>query len=255
MSKELIIAKNITKVYGNDTNHPVEALHQTSLTVENGEFIAIMGPSGAGKSTLLSILGTIDLPTAGKLFIDGQEIRVYTDSQIAHFRNHNLGFIFQDFHLLEPLTIAENIATPLIVMKKDKKYIDQKVLEVAKLCHIEEILHKHPSECSGGQRQRAAVCRGFVNDPQLIVADEPTGNLDSMNSHEVLSVFQQLNKKGTSIVMVTHSCQIASYSSKTLYVLDGNVLKVIERGELSQDDYYQKLVELSMEDTEELFRE
>lgn len=255
MGIELIKANNITKVYGIDTNHPLEALHETSIMIEEGEFVAIMGPSGAGKSTLLSLLGTIDIPTTGKLFIANQEIRVYTDSQISHFRNKNLGFIFQDFNLLEPLTIAENISAPLIVMKKNKKYIDQKVLEVAKLCHIEEILHKHPSECSGGQRQRAAVCRGFVNDPKLIVADEPTGNLDSMNSHEILRVFQQLNERGTTIVMVTHSCQIASYSSKTLYVLDGQIRKTVERRNLSQDEYYQKLVELSSEDTEEFFRE
>ncbi|MBQ0064524.1 MAG: ABC transporter ATP-binding protein [Firmicutes bacterium] len=253
--KELLRAQNITRVYGKGTPNEMEALHPTNVTIYEGEFVAIMGPSGAGKSTLLTILSTLDFATKGGMYLDGENAAGMEDKYLSKFRNENLGYISQDLTLIDTLTMEENIGIPLYVSGKSQSYIKQKVEEVAKLCHIEKLLKKLPGECSGGQVQRATVCRGLVNDPKLIIADEPTGNLDSKNAHEVLMIFKELNKKGTGVVVVTHDCQIASYSNKTLYVLDGNIKEIVEKGDMSQEEYYQKLVELTSEDIDEIFNE
>lgn len=253
--KELLRAQNITRVYGKGTPNEMEALHPTNVTIYEGEFVAIMGPSGAGKSTLLTILSTLDFATKGGMYLDGENAAGMEDKYLSKFRNENLGYISQDLTLIDTLTMEENIGIPLYVSGKGQSYIKQKVEEVAKLCHIEKLLKKLPGECSGGQVQRATVCRGLVNDPKLIIADEPTGNLDSKNAHEVLMIFKELNKKGTGVVVVTHDCQIASYSNKTLYVLDGNIKEIVEKGDMSQEEYYQKLVELTSEDIDEIFNE
>lgn len=254
-TKEILSVKNITRTYSKGTDNESEALHPTSLSINENEFIAIMGPSGAGKSTLLTILSTLDNATSGRVFVQGVDRRLIEDWDLAKFRNTSLGYISQDLTLVDYLTIEENIGIPLYVNGISEKKIKEKVKEVAKICHIENILHKMPNECSGGQIQRATVCRGLVNDPKLIIADEPTGNLDSKNSHEVLFTFQKLNEQGIGVVMVTHDCQIASYSSKTIYVNDGEIKDVLIRGNLSQSEYYEKLVKLTSEDINEIMLE
>ena len=252
--KEILVADKITKIYGIGTKTLYEALHEVSLTMYEGEFVCIMGPSGAGKSTFINNLSTIDIPTKGKVFINGKEVRVMSEGEICKFRYENLGFIFQEFNLLDSLTIFENIAVPLTLANVDKKEITKRVEEVAEKLDVAQTLDKYPNECSGGQRQRVAICRALVTNPKLIVADEPTGNLDSKNSHEILSLFKVLNEKeGVSILMVTHDSKIASYSSKLLYIKDGIIDRTIEREGLSQKEYFYKIVDINSSESQELF--
>lgn len=252
---KILYANKVTRLYGKGTVNETEALHKTSVSIYEGEFVAIMGPSGAGKSTLLTILSTLDDATTGIVYVNGMNARIMDESEQARFRNTWLGYVSQDLNLIDYLTVGENIGLPLYIRGLSEKIIKEKVEEVAKLCHIENILHKLPGECSGGQVQRATVCRGLVSDPKLIIADEPTGNLDSKNSHEVLTIFKRLNEQGIGVVMVTHDCQIASYSTRTIYINDGEIKKEIERNDLSQQEYYEKLVELTSEDIDEIFLE
>ena len=251
---KILIAKNVTKIYGVGTKNPYTALKDVSLEMEEGEFICVMGPSGAGKSTFINNLSTIDLPTKGFVYINGKEVRQMSEREIGRFRYENLGFIFQEFNLLDSLTIFENIAVPLTLAGKKKKDIQESVNQIAKKLGVEMILNKYPSECSGGQRQRAASCRALVTKPKLIVADEPTGNLDSKNSHELLSLFRDLNvNSGVSILMVTHDPKIASYSSKLLYIKDGVIDETIERQNMSQKEYFYKIVDINSTESQALF--
>ena len=251
---KILIAKNVTKIYGVGTKNPYTALKDVSLEMEEGEFICVMGPSGAGKSTFINNLSTIDLPTKGFVYINGKEVRQMSEREIGRFRYENLGFIFQEFNLLDSLTIFENIAVPLTLAGKKKKDIQDSVNQIAKKLGVEMILNKYPSECSGGQRQRAAICRALVTKPKLIVADEPTGNLDSKNSHELLSLFRDLNvNSGVSILMVTHDPKIASYSSKLLYIKDGVIDETIERQNMSQKEYFYKIVDINSTESQALF--
>ncbi|HIX82453.1 bacitracin ABC transporter ATP-binding protein [Erysipelatoclostridium sp. An15] len=251
---KILIAKNVTKIYGVGTKNPYTALKDVSLEMEEGEFICVMGPSGAGKSTFINNLSTIDLPTKGFVYINGKEVRQMSEREIGRFRYENLGFIFQEFNLLDSLTIFENIAVPLTLAGKKKKDIQESVNQIAKKLGVEMILNKYPSECSGGQRQRAAICRALVTKPKLIVADEPTGNLDSKNSHELLSLFRDLNvNSGVSILMVTHDPKIASYSSKLLYIKDGVIDETIERQNMSQKEYFYKIVDINSTESQALF--
>lgn len=251
---KILIAKNVTKIYGVGTKNPYTALKDVSLEMEEGEFICVMGPSGAGKSTFINNLSTIDLPTKGFVYINGKEVRQMSEREIGRFRYENLGFIFQEFNLLDSLTIFENIAVPLTLARKKKKDIQESVNQIAKKLGVEMILNKYPSECSGGQRQRAAICRALVTKPKLIVADEPTGNLDSKNSHELLSLFRDLNvNSGVSILMVTHDPKIASYSSKLLYIKDGVIDETIERQNMSQKEYFYKIVDINSTESQALF--
>lgn len=251
---KILITKNVTKIYGVGTKNPYTALKDVSLEMEEGEFICVMGPSGAGKSTFINNLSTIDLPTKGFVYINGKEVRQMSEREIGRFRYENLGFIFQEFNLLDSLTIFENIAVPLTLAGKKKKDIQESVNQIAKKLGVEMILNKYPSECSGGQRQRAAICRALVTKPKLIVADEPTGNLDSKNSHELLSLFRDLNvNSGVSILMVTHDPKIASYSSKLLYIKDGVIDETIERQNMSQKEYFYKIVDINSTESQALF--
>lgn len=251
---KILIAKNVTKIYGVGTKNPYTALKDVSLEMEEGEFICVMGPSGAGKSTFINNLSTIDLPTKGFVYINGKEVRQMSEREIGRFRYENLGFIFQEFNLLDSLTIFENIAVPLTLAGKKKKDIQESVNQIAKKLGVEMILNKYPSECSGGQRQRAAICRALVTKPKLIIADEPTGNLDSKNSHELLSLFRDLNvNSGVSILMVTHDPKIASYSSKLLYIKDGVIDETIERQNMSQKEYFYKIVDINSTESQALF--
>ncbi|WP_294578492.1 ABC transporter ATP-binding protein [uncultured Thomasclavelia sp.] len=255
MEKKVILkAKNVTKIYGVGTKNPYTALKDVSLEMYEGEFVCVMGPSGAGKSTFINNLSTIDIPTKGLVYINGTEIRQMSEREIGKFRYENLGFIFQEFNLLDSLTIFENIAVPLTLAGKKKDEITESVNKIAEKLDVAMILNKYPSECSGGQRQRAAICRALVTNPKLIIADEPTGNLDSKNSHELLSLFRKLNQvDGVSILMVTHDSKIASYSSKLLYIKDGVIDETIERGNLSQKEYFYQIVDINSTESQALF--
>ena len=210
--EKVIEVQNLTKIYGTATSKTI-ALDNINLEVYKGEFVGIMGPSGSGKTTLLNIISTIDNPSKGLVELNGIEVCSMYDTQLSKFRYENIGFIFQEFNLIDNITVGENIAIPLTLSQKlGTKEIREKTVEYAKRLGIEEVVDKYPNECSGGQRQRAAIARALVNNPSIIVADEPTGNLDSKNSHELLKILKELNsKEGKTIVMVTHDSMIASY--------------------------------------------
>lgn len=254
MSKEIIKAEHISKIYGLGSKHPYQALNDITLTINEGEFVCIMGPSGAGKSTLLNVLTTIDFPTKGKVFIDGEEVRTLSSHQVGLLRYERLGFIFQDFNLLDALTVKENIAVPLSLASVNRQEIDERIISIASKLNIEKLLEKYPYECSGGQRQRIAIARALINHPKIIVADEPTGNLDSANSHEVLDFFSKLNiEEGVTILMVTHDPLIASYSSKLLYIKDGMIEHTIHKEALEQKDYFYRIVDINSNEAQSYF--
>lgn len=254
MSKEILCADHVTKIYGIDTKNPVTALKDVSLKLYEGEFVCVMGPSGSGKTTFINNLSTIDIPTKGKVNINGKEVRVMGENEMGRFRYENLGFIFQEFNLLDSLTVFENIAVPLTLANVPLHDIKKRVLHMAEKLNIDHLLDKYPYECSGGQRQRIAISRALVTHPKLIVADEPTGNLDSKNSHELLELLKELNEKeGVSILMVTHDSMIASYSQKLLYIKDGCIAETIERGQQSQKDYFYKIVDVNSVESQKLF--
>lgn len=252
--KTILDAQNLTKIYGLDTKHPVQAISDISLTIHEGEFVVIMGPSGSGKSTLLNNISTIDIPTKGHLYINDSEIQQMSENQLGKFRFSNLGFIFQDYNLLDSLTIYENIMIPLKLGGYSTSEIDKKIHEITQKLDIEGLLDKYPFECSGGQQQRVAIARALVTHPKLIVADEPTGNLDSKNSHDILTMFKELNdKEGITIVMVTHDPMIASYSSRFLYIKDGVIDQTLERNDLKQEDYFYKIVDINSHEMQSMF--
>lgn len=248
---EVVVAKGVRKVYGINKENQVVALKNIDLTINTGDYICVMGPSGAGKSTLLNVLSTIDLPTGGKVFINNTNIMTMTENQMCDFRYKNLGFIFQDFNLIDSLTVHENIAVPLTMagIKKDEIYT--RVAQIAKKINIEEILNKYPTECSGGQRQRIAIARALVTNPTLIIADEPTGNLDTQNSHDIMVILNQLNKEGVTILMVTHDSLIASYSKKLLYISDGEIKDIIERQNKDEKTYFDEIVAVNTRERRE----
>lgn len=254
MEEKIVLeAVHMKKVYNYATPNAFEALHDINFQVKEGEFVGIMGPSGSGKSTFINNISTIDECTEGKVLINGKNVRTMSANEIGHFRFENLGFIFQDFNLLDTHTMYENIAMPLSLAHVSKDEIDKKVKELAEELQITDLLNKYPNECSGGQRQRGAICRALINDPQIIVADEPTGNLDSVNSSELLKLLQELNEKnGVTIVMVTHDPLIASFTSRLIYIKDGNIETVLEKGDLNQDGYFQKIVELNSKESREI---
>lgn len=255
MEEIVLEAKNMKKIYNYRTENAFEALHGINIQVRKGEFIGIMGPSGAGKTTFINNISTIDQYTEGHVYIKGSEIRTMSSNEIGRFRYKNLGFIFQDFNLLDTHTMYENIALPMSLAKADKKVIDRKVHELAKKMNIESLLHKYPGECSGGQRQRGAICRALINDPEIIIADEPTGNLDSQNSTELMLILQKLNQEnGVTIVMVTHDPMITSYTSRLVFIKDGNIERELERGNMTQEEYFNKIVEINSEESREAIR-
>ena len=251
--KVVLEARNMKKIYNYQTPNEFEALHNINFKVYEGEFVGIMGPSGSGKSTFINNISTIDECTGGNVFINGKNVRAMTANEIGHFRYENLGFIFQDFNLLDTHTMYENIAMPLALAHVSKDKIEARVNELAKEMKIDMLLKKYPNECSGGQRQRASICRALVNNPRIIVADEPTGNLDSVNSSELLKILQELNRNnGVTSVMVTHDALIASYSSRLIYIKDGNIESELVKGESSQDEYFKKIVELNSRESMEI---
>lgn len=237
--------EKLSKIYHYRTENQFQALHEIDFHVEQGDFIAIMGPSGSGKSTLLNCISTMDEPTFGKLFIMEKNVRAMGENEKGRFRFHHLGFIFQNYQLLDTHTLFENIALPLSLAKKTNQEIYQQVLTMAKKLEIEAYLHQYPSQCSGGQQQRAAIARALINQPDLVVADEPTGNLDSSNAKIILNHLVQLNQEGTTIVLVTHDPFIASYTKQVLYLVDGKIQQQIDRHQQDQPTFLQQIQTLA----------
>lgn len=219
----------------------VEALKNVSFEVEQGEYVAIMGESGSGKTTLLNILAALDRPTSGSVILDGNELSKIKESQIAAFRRDNLGFVFQEFNLLDTFTLEDNIYLPLVLAGRSYKQMRSRLEPIADYLGIRELLKKYPYEVSGGQKQRAAVARALITDPKLILADEPTGALDSRATDELLRLFAQINQNGQTILMVTHSVKAASHAGRVLFIKDGEVFHQIYRGENTNEQLYQMI--------------
>lgn len=219
----------------------VEALRNVSFQVEQGEYVAIMGESGAGKTTLLNILAALDKPTEGKIMLDGQDLTKVKDSQIAAFRRDNLGFVFQEFNLLDTFSIEDNIYLPLVLAGKPYSEMHERLEPIAAQLGITQLLKKYPYEVSGGQKQRVAVARAIITNPKLVLADEPTGALDSKATDELLRLFSQINADGRTILMVTHSVKAASHASRVLFIKDGEVFHQIYRGNSTNEQMYQKI--------------
>lgn len=215
--------KNISKTY-RTSNVETTALNQVNIDIESGEFVAIMGPSGCGKSTLLNVMGMLDNPSSGEYYFLEQEVSGYSESQLSDIRKNNIGFIFQDFNLIDELSVQENIELALLYHKIDPKIRRERVAEVMEKMGITHRAQHMPGQLSGGQQQRVAIARAVVGNQSLILADEPTGNLDSVHGQEVMEMLQQLNQEGTTIVMVTHSESHAKYASRVINLFDGKVV-------------------------------
>lgn len=237
-------AKNITKIYGNKQGGlSVKALENFNITIENGEFVGVMGPSGSGKSTLLNILATIDTPTAGELLINDINPMTLSEKDTALFRRRELGFIFQDYNLLDTLSLKENIILPLVLDKVNPNDIERKVADIASLLNIQEVLNKRTYEVSGGQQQRAACARALIHNPSIILADEPTGNLDSKSSQEVMESMKRLNEeRGATIMMVSHDPFAASFCHRIIIIKDGKFFLEIVRGS-SRQVFFQEILD------------
>lgn len=219
----------------------VEALKNVTFSVEKGEYVAIMGESGSGKTTLLNILATLDKPTSGSVILDGNDLSKIKEVQAASFRRDNLGFVFQEFNLLDTFTVEDNIYLPLVLAGKSHKEMKNSLEPVALRLGITDILKKYPYEISGGQKQRAAVARAIITSPKIILADEPTGALDSKATDELLELFSQINRCGQTVLMVTHSVKAASCAGRVLFIKDGEVFHQIYRGESTNEQLYQKI--------------
>ena len=219
----------------------VQALAGVTFTVEEGEFVAIMGESGSGKTTLLNILAGLDKPTGGEVFLNMRNIVTLNEREISAFRRDNLGFVFQDFNLLDTFSLQDNIFLPLVLAGKKYPEMKQRLEPIAHNLGIQELLQKFPYEVSGGQKQRAAIARALITHPQLVLADEPTGALDSRSAGQIMDIFTQINGRGQTILMVTHSLQAACRAGRVLFIKDGQVFHQIYRGTMSDDDLYQAL--------------
>lgn len=235
---------NIEKYYGNKTNI-TKAVDNISFNVDDGEFVVIMGASGSGKSTLLNCISTIDRVTSGHIYLKGQDITKLKGRQLTKFRRDSLGFIFQDFNLLDTLTAFENIALALTIKKTNYKLIDDKVNKIASALGIKEILNKYPYELSGGQKQRVACARAIVTNPDLILADEPTGALDSKSARLLLESLNTLNQKlNATILMVTHDCFTASYGDRVIFIKDGKIFSEIVKGNHSRKEFFNMIMDV-----------
>lgn len=235
----LLEVTNVNKIYSTRFGgNKVQALSNVSFSVEEGEFVAIMGESGSGKTTLLNILASLDRPTEGEVLLEGKSLVHLTEKEISAFRRRNLGFVFQDFNLLDTFSLRDNIYLPLVLAGEDYREMAQKVRPLAKALRITELLEKFPYEVSGGQKQRAAVARALITNPRMVLADEPTGALDSKAASTLLSMFEEINQAGQTILMVTHSAQAASHASRVLFIKDGEVFHQIYRGDKTRQEMY-----------------
>ena len=238
----LLEVKDLQKVYTTRFGGTsVTALRNVNLSVEKGEYIAIMGESGSGKTTLLNILAALDRPTRGQVLLDGNDITAISEKELSAFRRSNLGFVFQDFNLLDTFNLKDNIFLPLVLSGKKYGEMNKRLKPLAAMLGITDILYKYPYEVSGGQKQRAAVARALITSPQLILADEPTGALDSRSADELLKLFSMINREGQTIVMVTHSVKAASHAGRVLFISDGTVFHQMYRGNATSEEMFQRL--------------
>jgi putative ABC transport system ATP-binding protein len=235
----ILEVKNVKKVYTTRLGgHPVTALKNVSFSVEKGEYAAIMGESGSGKTTLLNILAALDRPTGGEVLLNGRSLTAVKDGDRAAFRRDNLGFVFQDFNLLDTFTLQDNIYLPLVLARTAYVEMNQRLLALAKRLGIYEVLQKYPYEVSGGQKQRAAVARALITNPQLVLADEPTGALDSHAADALLGLFDEINHEGQTILMVTHSVKAASHAGRVLFIKDGEIFHQLYRADKTPEQMY-----------------
>lgn len=238
----MLEVNNLKKVYvPRFDGGKVEALKNVTFKVDAGEYVAVMGESGSGKTTLLNILAALDKPTGGSVVLDGRELSAVGDAALAAFRRDNLGFVFQDFNLLDTLTVEDNIYLPLVLAGKKYKEMNGRMLPVAGRLGITDILKKYPYEISGGQKQRCAVARALITAPKLVLADEPTGALDSKATDELLRLFGEINRLGQTILMVTHSVRAASTAGRVLFIRDGEVFHQLYRGDGSDEQFYRRI--------------
>ncbi len=238
----LLEVNHLKKIYSTRFGgNQVEALRDVNFSVEEGEFVAIMGESGSGKTTLLNILAALDKPTSGSVLLEGKPLTDIKESALAAFRRDNLGFVFQEFNLLDTFSLEDNIYLPLVLAGKNYMEMNAKLLPIAGRLGIADLLKKYPYEVSGGQKQRAAVARALITEPRILFADEPTGALDSKASDELLRLFAEINALGQTILMVTHSVKAASVASRVLFIKDGEVFHQIYRGRDTDEQMYQKI--------------
>lgn len=236
----LLQVNNLKKIYTTRFGqNSVQALSNISFTVEKGEYVVIMGESGSGKTTLLNILASLDKPTSGEIILNGKNVVSIKEKEISAFRRDNLGFVFQDFNLLDTFSIKDNIFLPLVLAKKSYDHMNEKLKPIAKRLGITDILEKFPYEVSGGQKQRTAIARALITEPQIILADEPTGSLDSRASDGVLKLFNDINDEGQTILMVTHSIRAASHAKRVLFIKDGNIFHQLYKASKSNEEMYQ----------------
>lgn len=238
----ILEVKNLKKIYTTRFGGTkVQALANMNFTVENGEYVAIMGESGSGKTTLLNILAALDKPTGGEVLLGGRSIVEIKDKELSAFRRDNLGFVFQDFNLLDNFSIKDNILLPLVLQGKAVSEMEQRIAPIAERLGITELLPKYPYEVSGGQKQRTAVARALITSPKLILADEPTGALDSKASDSLLRLFKEINSEGQTVLMVTHSTKAASNAGRVLFIKDGEVFHQIYKGNMTNEEMYSKI--------------
>ena len=242
MVMKILDVNNLKKTYTTRlSSNKVEALKGVTFDVNEGEYVAIMGESGSGKTTLLNIIASLDKPTSGTVFLDDEDITKIKDKELAEFRRDNLGFVFQEFNLLDTFTLEDNIFLPLVLAGESYKEMAPKIVPVANKLGITDILKKYPYEVSGGQKQRAAVARALITNPRLILADEPTGALDSKSTDELLTLFGTINSMGQTILMVTHSVKAASRAKRVLFIKDGVVYHQLYKGEQTDEQMYQSI--------------
>ena len=238
----ILEVRNVSKIYTTRFGGAkVQALSNMNFSVEDGEYVAIMGESGSGKTTLLNILASLDKPTGGEVLLNGKDLSAIREKELSAFRRDNLGFVFQDFNLLDNFSLKDNILLPLVLQGKAVPYMEQALEPVSEKLGIVELLSKYPYEVSGGQKQRTAVARAIITKPQLILADEPTGALDSKASEGLLNVFGDINRSGQTILMVTHSTNAASHANRILFIKDGEVFHQLYRGNLTNEQLYARI--------------
>ena len=244
--REVMKVENLVRNYkmvhsDRQDEEEIKVLKGLDFTIEEQEFVGIMGKSGCGKTTLLNILASLDTPTSGEVLLNGEDITKISEKHISQFRRKNLGFVFQDFNLLDTFSLRDNIFLPLVLSKENYDVMETKLNHLAPQLGIESLLDKYPYEVSGGQKQRAAVARALITHPQIILADEPTGALDSKSTDDLLNIFDHVNKEGQTIVMVTHSTKAASFAKRVLFIRDGQVYHQIYKGDKTNEEMYQAI--------------
>lgn len=240
---ELLQVANVKKIYNTKLGmQQCIALQDVTFNVSEGEFVAIMGASGSGKTTLLNILASLDKPTEGEVYLDGKPFSSIKSRDLSAYRREKLGFVFQDFNLLDTFSLKDNILLPLVLFKTPVRQMEEKLTPIANMLGIARLLNKFPYEVSGGEKQRAAVARAVITDPRILLADEPTGALDSKSSQQLLDIFAGLNKDGKTILMVTHSAMAASYATRVLFIKDGSLFSQIYRGDDDNRTFFERIV-------------